>query len=86
VFDHTYKLVTTDGRFVDKDVPAGFAPFGIRNINCDLFVTYAEQDPEKHDEVAGPGNGFVDVFEAFCSTRSRVGTAPFRSETSGVTT
>jgi uncharacterized protein (TIGR03118 family) len=26
------------------------------------LVTYAKQDVDKHDDVAGPGNGFVDVF------------------------
>jgi uncharacterized protein (TIGR03118 family) len=52
-----------DGDFTDPDIPAGFAPFGIQNINGDLFVTYAKQDAQKHDDVAGPGNGFVDVFD-----------------------
>jgi uncharacterized protein (TIGR03118 family) len=53
-----------DGDFTDPDIPAGFAPFGIQNINGDLFVTYAKQKlPDKHDDVAGPGNGFVDVFD-----------------------
>jgi uncharacterized protein (TIGR03118 family) len=51
-----------DGDFMDPDIPAGFAPFGIQNINGDLFVTYAMQDAAKHDDVAGPGNGFVDIF------------------------
>jgi uncharacterized protein (TIGR03118 family) len=51
-----------DGSFTDPNIPAGFAPFGIQNINGDLFVTYAKQDGHKHDDVAGPGNGFVDVF------------------------
>jgi uncharacterized protein (TIGR03118 family) len=63
VFDHNYKPVTTDGGFVDPKLPAGFAPFGIRNIDGDLFVTYAKQNAEKHDDVAGPGNGLVDVFD-----------------------
>ena len=63
VFDHNYKPVTTDGGFVDPKIPAGFAPFGIRNIDGELFVTYAKQNPEKHDDVAGPGNGLVDVFD-----------------------
>jgi uncharacterized protein (TIGR03118 family) len=54
---------TTDGDFTDPDIPAGFAPFGIQNINGDLFVTYAKQDAQKEDDVAGPGNGFVDVFD-----------------------
>ena len=51
-----------DGGFTDPHIPAGFAPFGIQNIHGDLFVTYVQQNEEKHDDVAGPGNGFVDVF------------------------
>jgi uncharacterized protein (TIGR03118 family) len=63
VYDHNYNLATTDGGFVDPNIPPGFAPFGIRNIDGELFVTYAKQNPQKHDDVAGPGNGFVDVFD-----------------------
>jgi uncharacterized protein (TIGR03118 family) len=65
VFDHTYAKITTDGGFADPNIPSGFAPFGIgiQNINGDLFVTYAKQNAQKHDDVAGPGNGFVDVFD-----------------------
>jgi uncharacterized protein (TIGR03118 family) len=63
VYDHNYNLATTDGGFVDPNIPPGFAPFGIRNIDGDLFVTYAKQNAQKHDDVAGPGNGFVDVFD-----------------------
>jgi len=54
---------TTDGDFMDPDIPPHFAPFGIQNINGDLFVTYAKQNAEKHDDVAGLGRGFVDVFD-----------------------
>jgi uncharacterized protein (TIGR03118 family) len=53
----------TDGGFADPKIPTGFAPFGIQNINGDLFVTYAKQDAQKHDDVKGQGNGFVDVFD-----------------------
>jgi len=60
VFDHTYSKVNS---FTDPDIPQGFAPFGIQNINGVLFVTYALQNAAKHDDVAGPGNGFVDVFD-----------------------
>jgi uncharacterized protein (TIGR03118 family) len=58
-----YVPVTTDGGFVDPDIPAGYAPFGIQNIDGSLFVTYAVQNAQKHDDVAGSGNGFVDVFD-----------------------
>jgi len=63
VFDHNYKPVTKTGAFEDSSIPAGFAPFNIANIDGDLFVTYAKQDAKKHDDVAGKGNGFVDVFD-----------------------
>ena len=39
-----------------------YAPFGIRNIGGLLYVTFALQKPDKHDDMAGPGHGFVDVF------------------------
>jgi len=58
-----YVQTTTDGGFTDPDIPAGFAPFGIQNINGNLFVTYAKQNAQMHDDVAGRGNGFVDVFD-----------------------
>jgi uncharacterized protein (TIGR03118 family) len=50
------------GSFTDPSLPAGYAPFNIENINGQLYVTYAKQDAAKHDDVSGPGNGFVDVF------------------------
>jgi uncharacterized protein (TIGR03118 family) len=52
-----------NGSFSDPDLPAGFAPFGIQNIDGNLFVTYALQNSEKHDDVAGAGNGFVDIYD-----------------------
>jgi uncharacterized protein (TIGR03118 family) len=58
-----YVQTSTDGGFTDPNIPAGYAPFGIQNINGDLFVTYAKQNGPKHDDVAGRGNGFVDVFD-----------------------
>ena len=52
-----------EGDFTDPNIPDGFAPFGIQNINGNLFVTYALQNEFKHDDVAGVGNGFVDIFD-----------------------
>ena len=56
-----------DGDHDDDDrgaerVPRGFAPFNIQNIGGSLFVTYAKQDSARHDDVAGAGNGFVEIF------------------------
>ena len=69
VFDAGFNQVTPgtpgkiDGNFTDADIPFGYAPFGIQNINGDLFVTYAKQNATKHDDDAGKGRGFVDVFD-----------------------
>jgi len=40
-----------------------YAPFGIQNIGGKLYVTFALQNAEKHDDVSGPAHGFVDVFD-----------------------
>jgi uncharacterized protein (TIGR03118 family) len=50
------------GLFVDPRLPAGYAPFDIAEFAGKLYVTYAKQDAGLEDDVAGPGNGFVDVF------------------------
>jgi uncharacterized protein (TIGR03118 family) len=51
------------GTFKDPGIPAGFAPFDVKVINGNLFVTYALQNATKHDDVAGIGNGFVSEFD-----------------------
>lgn len=62
VFNGQFKPATLPGSFSDPSIPAGFAPFGIQNINGQLVVTYAKQNAAKHDDVKGAGNGFVDVY------------------------
>jgi uncharacterized protein (TIGR03118 family) len=49
--------------FVDPNLPAGYAPFNIANFGGTLFVTYALQDGVAHDDVPGPGHGFIDAFD-----------------------
>jgi len=60
VFDQNFKQVNS---FTDKHLPQGYAPFNVQVLDDHLFVTFALQDPEKHDDVAGAGNGFVDEFD-----------------------
>ena len=60
IYDAHFKF---RGAFSDSSLPPRYAPFGIQNINGQLFVTFAEQDALKEDEIAGPGHGFVDVFD-----------------------
>jgi uncharacterized protein (TIGR03118 family) len=63
VYDTNFKPVNLPaGAFTDPHLPAGYAPFNVQELNGKIYVTYAQQDAAKHDDVAGPGKGFVDVF------------------------
>jgi uncharacterized protein (TIGR03118 family) len=63
VFDSSFQPVTSPGAFTDANVPSGYAPFGIQNVNGTIVVTYAKQDPDAEDEVAHQGFGFVDAYD-----------------------
>lgn len=63
VFDSNFHATTVSGGFHDANLPTGYAPFDVQNIGGKLYVTYALQDSAKHDDVAGPGNGFIDVYD-----------------------
>jgi uncharacterized protein (TIGR03118 family) len=62
VFDGSFAPVTVPGAFVDPGIPAGFAPFGIQALNGTIYVTYAKQDAERSDEIAGRHLGYVSAF------------------------
>jgi uncharacterized protein (TIGR03118 family) len=62
VWDANFAPVTRPGAFEDPAIPRGYAPFGIQSTSGGIVVTYAKQDADAEDDVAGRGNGFVDVF------------------------
>jgi uncharacterized protein (TIGR03118 family) len=65
------------GNFTDPNLPAGYSPFNIQNLNGKLYVTYAEPNGPmfgNHDEIDGAGLGFVDVYDLQGNFLSRVGT------------
>ncbi|EEA02435.1 NHL repeat containing protein [Burkholderia sp. H160] len=74
VFDSTFTKVAMPGTFTDPALPAGFAPFGIRAIGSNLFVTYAMQNAAKHDDVAGAGLGIVDIYDTAGNLKQRFAT------------
>jgi uncharacterized protein (TIGR03118 family) len=69
VFDSSWDLVD---RFTDSGLPSGYAPFGIQAIGGHVFVTFAKQDADAEDEVAGQGRGFVDEFDTSGNLVARV--------------
>lgn len=86
VFDSSFTQVHLDhDAFRDESLPHGFAPFNIQGIGRNLYVTYARQDNDKHDEVAGAGLGFVDVFSARGRLLARLQHGPWLNAPWGVT-
>ncbi|MEJ2653139.1 MAG: TIGR03118 family protein [Gammaproteobacteria bacterium] len=66
VFDsHYHKASWETNAFADPHLSAssGFAPYNIESIGGKLYVTYARQNADKTDSVAGRGNGYVDVYD-----------------------
>jgi uncharacterized protein (TIGR03118 family) len=64
VFNSSYAAVTTAGNFTDPNIPAGYAPYNIQNINGNLYVEYAKVNPVSGIPVAPSGaGGYVDVFD-----------------------
>jgi len=67
VYDTSFNQVSpSPNAFADPRLLSGYAPFNIIQLpfkgSPALFVTYAKQDKAKHDDVPGPGRGFVDTF------------------------
>ena len=74
VYDSNFATKTfSSSQFTDPRVPAGYAPFGIQNVNGTIYVTYAKQDSDKHDNVSGRGLGIVDAYSSDGTLVGRVG-------------
>lgn len=57
VFDSSFNLVQS---FRDAALPKNYAPYNVAVLGGKVYVTYAEQDSQKHDSVAGVGLGAVE--------------------------
>ncbi|HET7501008.1 MAG TPA: TIGR03118 family protein [Kofleriaceae bacterium] len=63
VFDANFSLVD-NFKLEVPSLPADFAPFNVMVIGGTIYVTFAKQDVNKQDEVAGPGLGLVAAFDS----------------------
>ena len=78
VFDGNFNPVSfSPAAFNDPTVPSGYGPFNVQTIGNSIVVTFAKQDDEKEDEVAGNGFGFVDVFTANGNLLMRLQSGPW---------
>jgi uncharacterized protein (TIGR03118 family) len=62
VFNSRFHSVHLHDAFQDHRLPDGYAPFGIQQIHGRIYVSYAKQDVDKHDDAKGPGRGFIDIY------------------------
>jgi uncharacterized protein (TIGR03118 family) len=63
VYDPNFNLVALPaGAFSDPRLPKGYAPFNVQVLDDKVYVTYAQQNAAKHDDVGGQGHGFIAVF------------------------
>ena len=46
----------------DRQIPEGFAPFNVQEVQGNLYVTYARENAAKHDDLDFPSFGYVDKF------------------------
>jgi uncharacterized protein (TIGR03118 family) len=74
VFNGSFQRLNRPGAFVDPNLPVGYGPFGIQNLGGWIYVTYAKQDADREDEIAGPGLGVVDVYDSSGNFLRRVAT------------
>jgi uncharacterized protein (TIGR03118 family) len=71
VFDGRWRRVVLPGAFVDRAIPAWYAPFGIQAIGGHVFVTYASPAPVNGND--SPTGGYVDEFDLDGRLVDRVG-------------
>jgi uncharacterized protein (TIGR03118 family) len=63
VFNGSFGASSVPGHFTDPNLPAGYAPFGIQNINGNIYVSYAFKPMGSDEEEHAPGLGIVNVFD-----------------------
>jgi len=72
VYDSIFAPAALAGSFSDPNLPSGYAPFNIQNLGGKLYVTYAQQDANAQDDVAGAGHGYVDIFDTSGNLQQRL--------------
>lgn len=91
-YDTNFKPVTLDGdgdgdgdgAFRDRAIPRGFAPFNVQAVKGNLYVTYAKQNADKHDDFDASGLGFVDKFSPSGKLLQRLEPGPWLDAPWGV--
>lgn len=74
MFNDRFKPINDATAFIDPNLPQGYAPFNVKNIQGDIYVSYAVKDAKSNSPVKGEGLGIVNVFDAKGHFLKRVAT------------
>jgi uncharacterized protein (TIGR03118 family) len=72
VFDGNWNRINVGSAFTDPGLPSGYAPFNVAVIGSSVYVSYAKQDADGEEEIAGHNLGFVDKYTDFGQTGRRI--------------
>jgi uncharacterized protein (TIGR03118 family) len=61
-FNGSFHRVNGHGAFRSVGIPRGYAPFNVAVLGDRVYVSYAKQDADRMDDVAGAGHGYINVF------------------------
>ncbi|MDP9050502.1 MAG: TIGR03118 family protein [Acidobacteriota bacterium] len=66
IYNTTFQPATLAGTFTDPSTPAGYAPYAIKVLGTQVFVTYmlrTTTGTNPYQEILGTNTGFVSVFD-----------------------
>jgi uncharacterized protein (TIGR03118 family) len=64
IYNTSFQTATLAGTFTDPNIPAGYAPYAIKVLGTQVFVTYMLRATSGNFQpTVGPNTGFVSVFD-----------------------
>jgi uncharacterized protein (TIGR03118 family) len=70
IYNSSFQPATLQGSFTDPNIPAGYAPYAIKSLGAQVFVTYMLRTTPPfaagagtYQEILGTNTGFVSVFD-----------------------
>jgi uncharacterized protein (TIGR03118 family) len=72
IYSSDWTHATLTGNFTDPNLPAGYVPYNVQNINGNLYVEYAQAGTGPMSPGRGAGLGVVDEYDTNGNLISRV--------------
>jgi uncharacterized protein (TIGR03118 family) len=63
VINSNFQKTSLAGSFADPNLPSGYVPYNIQNINGQLYVAYSQVDSNTGRALEAPNQGIVNIFD-----------------------